>query len=180
MTHFVGIVVTNNEEELSDVLSKYDEKIEAEPYFVRYKGSDITRMANHYKIDRRNKKKLLTKMNDLDGCDGAIKMNKFGRMSTYNKLSKWDWYVIGGIWKGIISENISIVGNVLRQFNEYCTLNGYDQYSPSTLVSSDGWFSSKDWGWLGCYTYLKDKEQEFNNQLEKHKDKKCYIVDFHI
>lgn len=173
MTHYLAMVVADSEDEVQEVLAKYDENIDVEPYF---RPVDIKYMVESYNTT--DIFQLKDMMQNWVGEEEVIQDGVLGYMSTYNPLSKWDWNVIGGRWEDIVNQNIAKLNDIPGIFEGYCVSEGYDVYFPSTLVTKDGWFSSKDWGWFGCYTEL-DKE-EFDEQFKLNSDKNCFIVDLHI
>ena len=51
MTHFVGLVVADTEEEIEALVAPYDEGLEVEPYF---EPVDVERMVEYAKEDRKS------------------------------------------------------------------------------------------------------------------------------
>lgn len=106
MSHFVVFVIGDDVEKQ---LAPYDESIEVEPYFspedmdldsfnvrtaVEVLGKKPEEVTSQDAIDAMKKK-----YPDVD--DYVIEDGKFGRMTTYNPKSKWDWYQVGGRWQGL-------------------------------------------------------------------------------
>jgi hypothetical protein len=110
-------------------------------------------------------------MEDWSGCPGEVKDGKLGYYSTYNKDARWDWYVVGGRWDGIVPGNQCKAEEVLQYFPEY---------TPAVIVDRKGWHEAKEFGWWGTSTPVEGQDDIVKKKLEEHKGKKVYIVDFHI
>lgn len=95
MSHFVVIVVGDDHEA---ALTPFDEELKA-PSRREYLDDDIARMSEHYKTTER--KVLAAKMENWRGTKGGVdRKGRLYQMATYNKNAKWDWYEVGGRWKG--------------------------------------------------------------------------------
>lgn len=131
MTHFtvmIKIPKCKNTSEAIDKLGKmlepYSEELEVPEYRVRMSNEDVYRMYHNYiaknlpdrptdeeVVDALNKLNyndvtiLISKMDDWNGREGGIDEQGFYHLSTYNPNSKWDWYSIGGRWKGMLIPN---------------------------------------------------------------------------
>ena len=97
MSHFTVIVFGDDVE---GQLTPYDEEIEAAPYFK--KDEDwILKWGREKLPDIENPtleqiaKAVSSKDEKYEVRDGKI-----GHITTYNLLSKWDWYCVGGRWTG--------------------------------------------------------------------------------
>jgi hypothetical protein len=173
MTHFVGIVVADNDDELAKVLAPYDEGLEVESYFYALNEDALARMAQFYKKDPDDLEALKGLMADWTGNDGLIQDGKVGYMTSYNPDSKWDWYKVGGRWDGIVPNNRCKASEVAGFFESR-------GYVPSALVSEQGWIATKDWGWWGAFEELSEGPAKMQAALTEYADKNCFIVDFHI
>jgi hypothetical protein len=180
MTHFVGIVVAENAQELEAILEPYSKEKQVHEYFVELSSDDIERMAEFYTLEQSDFDGLIKRMDDWMGGPGLVQNNKLGYMKTYNPDSKWDWYVPGGKWKGIIPNNQCKVVEVESYFKEYLESLGYEFYMPSILVTEQGWFESKDWVCWGLYSNIEEGKEKMQTLMSELKDKNCYLVDFHI
>lgn len=80
------------------------------------------------------------------------------RVTTYNPMSEWDGYTVGGRWNGHLHESIQS----LTKFDNNnvalaCELAG--KYQPFAIVSTDGkWHEKGDMGWWGLVSDEKDKD----------------------
>lgn len=168
MTHFVIIVIADNEEEVDELLKPFSEYTEVEPYFNTI---DVEEMAEYYEIDNPTPENLKPYVKDWVGYEGEIRDGELGCISTFNKNSRYDWHVIGGRWGDIVPGNQCKVSDIPKYFTEYL---------PSVIVSPDGWHASKEWGWWETYNPLDGGKKEITIIMEKYKDHNCYIVDCHI
>jgi hypothetical protein len=173
ITHFVGLVVADDEEDLERLLAPYDEQLPGVPqfeYLAEDKGyNEFERMCETYKTT--NLKELVKHMQDWNGQEGEIRNGRLGSYSTYNENSKWDWYVVGGRWQDVVPGDQCLVEEVTKYFTEY---------TPSVVVDRKGWHTSKDWGWWGTSSPVEGKEDVVKQKLEEHVGKNVFIVDFHI
>ena len=182
MTHFVGLVVANDEDELEKMLAPYDEQLPGAPVFTPIKTetvgewNEFESMAKAYGTD--DVQELLKHMEEWNGGPGEIKDGVLGYYSTYNENSKWDWYVVGGRWQDIVPSNECLAEEVIGYFDK--NLEADKPYIPSVVVDRKGWHTTKDFGWWGISTPVEGQEDVVKQKLEEHKGKKVFIVDFHI
>jgi hypothetical protein len=130
MTHFTVLVrYEGNLEDVNgtieDMLEPYNENTEVERYKVYMESKDITRMAEHYKVDMtlpmvEAMLKLLSHMDDWTGHEGGVDYDENGapklyNWSTYNPKSKWDWYSLGGRWQGMLLLHVGKQGVIGEQ-----------------------------------------------------------------
>jgi hypothetical protein len=173
MTHFVGIVRADTEEEMERMLAPYDEQLPSVPYFeYMNEGKDwneYEEMCRHYKTA--DLEELVDHMQDWNGCQGEIRNGRLGSYHTYNNNSKWDWYVVGGRWEDAVPGNQCLAEEVTKYFTEY---------TPSVVVDRKGWHTSKDFGWFGYSTPVEGNDDVVQQKLKEHKGKNVFIVDFHI
>ena len=115
--HSVILIVGDD---IENILEQYDENLEVEPYEdVEF---DIDEMIKHYlnefeefgqelKDDIKFLEYLKDKMDEWNGCLGAIEDGILKAYTTYNPDGRWDWYEVGGRWAGFfkIKKEISDV-----------------------------------------------------------------------
>lgn len=94
MTHFAVLVVSTTRDEVEDLLAPYWEEIQVEPY----KERDVWVPDKWHSLSDQEWLDLINKEWESDEY-GFDEEGRF-RWSTYNPLSKWDWWSIGGRWKG--------------------------------------------------------------------------------
>jgi len=123
---------------------------------------------------------------DNIGVDGEV-------YSTYNPNSKWDWWVIGGRWDGIIKNNYQSSDNGFNFNDQHHTINNNiievklinnsEQY-PFAIVTPDGdWHEKGNMGWW-CMVQNEKEQNDWNDMcnmlFNKYQD--CWAVgcDMHI
>lgn len=172
MTHFVGLVVANSEEEVEELLISYSEHAEVEAYF---KPVDLDRMvayANENNIAFTNPIELVEYWVNEPGV--LSESGDVGYMSKYNPEGQWDWYEIGGGWANIIPGDYCLAEAVQTYFAQ-----AKKDYLPAVIVDSDGWHAAQDFGWFGTSSNVPGNENIVLEKLQEHKGKLVYIVDFH-
>lgn len=98
MSHFVVAVIHREDQSVDDLLAPYDESISVAPYIRKTKEEAIKYARENYPSckDKSDEECYKYYANGYDTDeDGNI-------ISTYNPNSKWDWYVIGGRWSGML------------------------------------------------------------------------------
>jgi hypothetical protein len=175
MTHFVGLVVADSADEIAELLAPYDENWEVDEYFEALTPESLTRMADHYGIDPADLPALKAKVQDWVGHEAVLKKDgTLGYMTTYNPASKWDWYVIGGRWDGMVPGNRCQVSELKGHF----VSDDGEEWTPAVLVDNEGWHADKEYGWFGT-DRPSDTPGVVAERLKKHADRKVYVVDFH-
>lgn len=102
--HFaLTVVVPRTEVErahayLEEVMTPFNEGITAPPRKIYLSEDQVASMAKSYETT--DLRVLATKMQGWDGCDGGVDAKGLFEVSTYNEQSKWDWWVIGGRYRG--------------------------------------------------------------------------------
>ena len=101
MSHFRVFVIHKPEQNYEDLLARYDENIEVEPYIQYTRQQAIEYARRNYK-DMQDKSddecwKYVAEDYTMTDDDGNI-------YTTYNPDSKWDWYQEGGRF-GSISDD---------------------------------------------------------------------------
>lgn len=103
ISHFTVLVIGDDHEAQ---LAPYDENIEVEPYKDHADERLVARYHEIYEEERGVRAEglgeVLDFMRERYGEDENWGVDDEGlyRMSTYNPKSKWDWYVVGGRWRG--------------------------------------------------------------------------------
>ena len=174
MTHFVALVVAENEKQLEEILAPYDEQLPGVPRFEYLsEGKDwneFESMAEHYKT--KDLSELVKHMEDWNGGPGEVRDGRLGYYTTWNDNAQWDWYVVGGRWEDIVPGNQCLGEEVATHFEK-------KEYLPAVIVDRKGWHAEKDFGWFGSSTPVDGKEDIVKQKLEEHKGKNVFIVDFH-
>jgi len=112
----------------------------------------------------------------------------------YNPRSKWDWWVIGGRYDGVITGNYQSSYNGFNFGAQHQTLqnnivdieeliDNYDRY-PFAIVTPKGeWFERGEMGWFGCVSNEKENdlwESQCKAILNTYKDCLAVGCDLHI
>ncbi len=175
MSHFTVLVICKDEGEVEELLAPYDEEIRVDPY---EKGEDnLQAMKDHYKTD--NLQELAAKMEDWSGYKGEVKDGKLIYWCTYNPESKWDWYEVGGRWKGDIKgKNKDKISDIMKMGDDKMS------YVPFAVVTPDGeWHESGKMGWFGMSSDNKEEDKwrkEVRNIYSKYPNYIGVLVDCHI
>jgi len=164
MSHFTVLVITrkktkeglNPELEVEKLLSPYNEHDNAPPH---PKECFCTSESGKGKPKK-----------DCEYCEGSGVS-----LSTYNESSKWDWYEIGGRWRGSLLKNmyssdVEFVRDIRKGF------------VPFAFVTPDYlWHENAKMGWFAITT---DENLEFNEEWESalntYSDHVAVLVDCHI
>jgi hypothetical protein len=122
MSHYVVAVISNHEDDIHKLLAPYNENLEVESYIdatkaqVIQEGKDAQkrikeRIAQNTQADpdytpsdwEQNLLKLKTDEEFYNCMIEGYDVDEDGnRLTSYNPDSKWDWYVIGGRWPGLL------------------------------------------------------------------------------
>lgn len=101
MSHYTVAVFHRKDQDIDEMLAPYSENLQVEPYisFTRQEAIDYVRK-NYQGYQDRTDEECWQLMADDAGegmtdADGNI-------LTTYNPLSKWDWYSEGGRWGGFL------------------------------------------------------------------------------
>ena len=97
--HTLVLVVGDN---LHDQLDRFSSNLEVEPHEDQIPDDEIESMAEHYAVSRDDLATLVTKLPDYFGDKGCLKDGKLFRISTTNPRGLFDWYEVGGQWKGFL------------------------------------------------------------------------------
>ena len=148
MSHFTVLVLLkpeseNIEGEVSKVLAPFNENTEVPEYKSFLSEEDVTRMRNFYQSEGKlskedtNLESLLPFMDEWHGERGGIEEGHLFYWSTYNPMSKWDWYTVGGRWSDAVPDNKARV----------CELP--EDFIPYAVASEQGWNEKGKMGWFG-------------------------------
>ena len=101
MSHFAVLVLHEEDQSIENLLAPYSENLEVEPY-IKY-----TRIQAINKMRKDCPSLYKDKSEDeifQDACDwfGCTLDDDNNLLSTYNPHSKWDWWVVGGRFSGML------------------------------------------------------------------------------
>ncbi len=97
--HTLALVAGDN---VHDQLSPFSLLLEVEPYEVLVSDDEIGAMAEHYAVSRDDLATLVTKLVDYFGDEGFLRDGKLVHISKANRQGHFDWYEVGGQWKGFL------------------------------------------------------------------------------
>lgn len=104
MSHFAVLVFLDKDQSVDDdsldsILAPYNENLKVEPYVECTKAEAIAKAKEWwhdcYKTDEEYYKHYLEVYEEQTDEDGNI-------LTTYNPKSKWDWWVVGGRFSGML------------------------------------------------------------------------------
>ena len=206
MTHFtIGIILPNEIENIqayiANVMEPYFEHSNAAPYIcyspeqaakdlaetIHRLELAISRKEQSYDIDKcREQLASLRAMTAEDKyaefCKFHDHFNRSGDpISTYNPLSKWDWYVIGGRWDGWINDRKSTQESLAANTALTDVAIARNKI-PHAIITPDGyWHEHGRMGWWGILiTENDDWEAEARSILAQYPGQNLIIVDAHI
>jgi hypothetical protein len=140
MSHFTVLVIGDDVE---GQLAKYDENIEAEPYWRLEAESVADHWATAGWIEEGKLPENPTMEQVVSQCiadwgesldEYKVEDGKLYQRSTYNKLSKWDWYEIGGRWRGFFTLKSGVTVGGLKDDG----LRGFPDPAVLTVGEYDG------------------------------------------
>ena len=206
------------EEMLEPLLAPYNEELEVEPYkdycrpvVENWRTAADRELAWPYSVVRENAPELdlsdyaavATFMNKRYADDGGER--EYGadedglfQWSTYNPLSKWDWWVLGGRWAGfytLLDGCTGYTGTPGVFGNDPGT--GYDAARKGDILVEDHrvqtyavlaegvWRSPGRMGWFGVSTETDDQQAEYEKWFQEFwqdlgDDVWLAVVDVHI
>lgn len=112
MSHYSVAIIHKEGQDIDEMLAKYDENIDVKPYIRRTKEKVIEEAQFlKKKVFEQNRqheewfKPYLEAETDEElykVAVGDLVDEEGNELSRYNPDSKWDWYVIGGRWRGLL------------------------------------------------------------------------------
>lgn len=170
MTHFVGLVIADDEDQMAERLKPYSEETPVKPYFEHVTESAIQSAADYYKTEA-TPQALAKHWVDWHGASLVEHDGQWGCWSTHNPEGFWDWYSSPGRWSDVAPKGCYLAEQIPTLFEG-------QGYFPSVLVDESGWHSTKDWGWFGTSAPRSDAP-DITAMLAAHTGRRVYVVDFH-
>jgi len=199
MSHFTVLVIGDN---IEDQLAPYDEKLETEEYFEKeVSEKEIKEFVDFYaEKSPENKKLSVEELYKKVGEDWnyncwRFEDGKINEYSTYNPDSKWDWWVVGGRWRGYFKLKEGKTGELGEsglgdndpEYDADIALKGDidGKIQPTFAVVKDGeWYEKGNMGWWGIVSNRKEQkdwDKEFERLLKDVSDDTLLtIIDCHI
>ena len=101
MSHFTVAVLHRPDQSIDELLAPYDEGLKVDRYveFTRQQAIDYVRKNNARMADKSDDEcwQFFTEGYDRDMVDEEGNL-----YTTYNPQSRWDWWVVGGRWSGLL------------------------------------------------------------------------------
>jgi len=209
MTHFVVLIIVpksiylKGEEEVKayirDTIGKYDENLEVEPYVdmtLAQLEKDFEEKKNDQSENFRKYRKIINKYSSVD--EFARKWHGYelfdsdgNALSKRNKDVLYDWYVVGGRWNGVITQNETTdeegnlecnsvsVKTLLDRFNQ----SGKKDFHNIVIDLNGVIHKRREYGWWGSYQEKHNESQWqviYENILNEALDDYVVSLDCHI
>lgn len=206
MSHFTVTIVLpeapkhreHAEQMVAELIAPYDENTTVEPY----KSYEKPLPENWQSLDRREMpwpySFLRDNAPDLDLTDNAAiaawskihwadepyEADEQGlyRMSTYNPLSKWDWWVLGGRWDGFYK----LLDGTPANFARRSDIDAAEKRVQTYAVLAEGvWKSPGEMGWFGMSSETSEEQMDFDTWFQQFWDTMppetwLAVIDAHI
>ena len=131
MTHFTVLVryegdIADAEAKIGGMLAPFDENKQVPRYKLRMKKKSVQHALEYFNKKRGMSSSGVTvgeteltpeEIKEYEGAEGGKDGRGYFYWSTYNKLSKWDWYEIGGRWQGMLMLKADAQGTYYRKPN---------------------------------------------------------------
>ena len=116
MSHYAVAVIHKENQDIDEMLDRYSEHLEVEPYIYRTKQEVIEeaqflkeRMVEQNRQHEEWFKPYLEAETDEEFYRAEVGSSvdeEGNELSTYNPDSKWDWYQVGGRWGGLLKSRV--------------------------------------------------------------------------
>src|SRR5207245_2151126 len=142
-------------------------------------AGEIRVMAKHYRMKPAHLSALALRMEDWRSCPGGVEGKRLFAVKTWNPSGKWDWYEIGGRWRGRLRGNVLSTQALLSKANlrellPACMVTPDGRWHEQETFISEGWMKwrverKKDGTWL----------REVREALRRHQNHRVVCVDIH-
>lgn len=182
MSHSTVLVIGNDPEAQ---LEPYDENITVDPYETGESKTYEDLAGLYFKYVTDPPPVITTGMveawyREEWGCDYVERDGRYYSISTYNPKSKWDWYVLGGRWRGYfqLKPRISVGAVVLEStFDgtrdravEQVGLAGKESQALLGVPGTGEWFEMRDGKTIANYTGRGDAALKRDIDFEAMRD----------
>ena len=177
---YVFIPKTGDHEELvARALEPYDEDRQVRPYKSYLDAGEIGAMAKHYGLKPADLGALARRMDDWKRCPGGVDGKRLFAVKTWNPDGKWDWYEIGGRWRGRLRGNVASAQALLGRPN-------LQELLPFAVVTPDGRWHERETliagGWMKWRVERKTDSawlKEVRTALRRYPNHRIVCVDAH-
>jgi hypothetical protein len=140
---------------------------------------EIEAMARHYRLPTAATHKLAQHMKDWCRAEGGIDPKGLFARMTCNPEARFDWYEIGGRWRGKFTNNLALCRDLLRR-KDLADLLPHDFLTPDGVWHAKARFVPCDF----FDGHIVEKSQsmwlrEFRRALTRQKDGVVVCVDRH-
>lgn len=175
MSHFTVLVIG---EGIEGKLAPYDEGLQVTPYIEKTK-KDLEKECKEMIEEAKNPPKDTTI--DYRGYKEGMSLAEFTKqyheeeldkdsnmLTTYNPNSKWDWYEIGGRWKGMLilkSRRTTDQARLNQLAPNQKTHNIFDDvfYTYAVITKEGKWHAMGKMGWWGSSSETEKEREEWIN-----------------
>jgi hypothetical protein len=177
MSHFTVLVIGKNPD---TILEPYAEDLECEPYIDQTAEQIMATFKEQKKKyketpeEKRNKFEKFTLTLRKPNAEwvkdwSGQTLDKDGNtLTTYNPDSKWDWYVIGGRWRGSLKLRPGATGKQGKP-----DMFDKDAKTDPTMVDQCR-ICDVDWNWMHNQTGIESGER-WDAMFEPYDPKKCWF-----
>lgn len=100
MSHFACLVTG---EDVEEQLAPFDESLTSEPKKVYLGDDEIASIAAHFKLDPKDRRAIAARVEAWNGREGGVDRRGLYGLSTANPDAKWDWWEVGGRFRGFFA-----------------------------------------------------------------------------
>jgi hypothetical protein len=148
MHYCVYVFVPNDgdiEQLVDRALAPYSEDLQVPVYKIRLDPGEIKAMATHYGLKPNQLNALAEHMKAWRSCDGGVDEKGLFALARWNPEGKWDWYKIGGRWRGRLRGNAVLASTLLASTKLKVLL-------PFAMLTPDGCWHDRETviteGWM--------------------------------
>lgn len=167
------------EQAVAGALRPFSDDFPVKPWKRHLGPRETEAMAKHYRLPVAATHKLAQHMRDWCRAEGGVDHEGLFAFMTCNPETRFDWYEIGGRWRGKLTNNVALCRELLRREDlsdllphDFLTPDGVwhakTRYEPGDFF--DGHIVEKSRS-----TWLK----EFRSALTRHRDSLVVCVDRH-
>lgn len=164
---------------VADALRPFSDDFPVEPWKRRLGPRETAAMAKHYRLPAASTNQLARHMRDWCRCEGGVDREGLFALTTSNPEARFDWYEIGGRWRGKLTNNAAPCRELLRR-EDLADLLPHDFVTPDGAWHASSRYEPGDFlaGRIvekGRRAWLK----EFRAALRRHRDCVVVCVDRH-
>ena len=170
---------TDIEIAVGEAMEPFSEHLQVKPWKKHLDDEEIAKMAKYYRMRRTSARSLAACVEDWSGDKGGVDEKGLFALHTYNPDGKWDWYEVGGRWKGFLRGDVRSAASLLNSPKLAKLL-------PHDFLTPDGtWHEVETFvraGWIGGHFERRSDNQwleEFQQALRQFREYRVACVDRH-